>query len=399
MQVTSTDAQLRYLRITIAVGYLCGIVFSPKLWLGFGRSFPRAPLLTGLPGFASSTDYLLSILLIGALALSLISSRPNRYLLAVVVFTVLLVLLDQTRLQPWVYQYVVMLGILACWRPATSDRINAERILLASQLVIALLYFWSGTQKLNWSFCHEVMPALLESARIRLPAAYLAYVPASGIAIAILEMLVGVGLLIRRTRSTALVLALGTHLMVLLMLIVAHRNSVVWPWNIAMMIIVVLLFWRFDGSPARKELWTVRGVELTSHLPKAVLLICGLAPALSFIGWWDLYLSAALYSGNTPVAVVRVNEDLRGRLPARAQQQLLTTASGDLFLPFYEWSLADLNVPPYPEVRTYRRVAGQVCALAADGQGFELVIKERPALIDGKYTVTRVLCADLPARP
>lgn len=395
MQVTSTDARLKYLRITITVAYLCGIVFSPKLWLGFGRTFPRAPLLTGLPAFASSTDYFLSILLIGALALSLISSRPNRYLLAVVVFTVLPVLLDQTRLQPWVYQYVVMLGVLACWQPGQHDEITAKTTLLASQLVLALLYFWSGAQKLNWSFGHEVMPALLASVRIRLPAVYLSYLPAAGIAVALFEMLIGIGLLSRKTRRAAIVLAVATHILVLLTLIVARRNSVVWPWNVAMMTMVVLLFWRFDGSLVSKDLLQWRGPNLLSYLPKAVVVICGLAPALSFFGWWDLYLSGALYSGNEPVAVAHINNAARDRLSATAKQFVFTTGHGELMLPLYEWSLADLNVPPYPEVRCHRQAARQVCALADDPQRIELIIKARPALIDGQSKVTRTVCADL----
>lgn len=357
--------------------------------------------MNGLPAFLSSADYLLSILLLVALAFSIISKRPSRYLVAVVALTSLLVLFDQTRLQPWVYQYVVMLASLA-W--LTRGEINADNIegaapvLCANQLIVAFLYFWSGTQKLNWTFANEVMPALLESAKIHLPAAFLSYLPVAAVGIAASEALIGVALVIRKTRQTAVVLALGVHFVVLLLLAVARHNTVVWPWNLAMMIVVVLLFWRFDRSLVRKELWPWRGSSLVSHLPKVVVVICGLAPTLSFFGWWDIYLSGALYSGNTPVGVVRISDRVRDRLPEVAQQQLFTTTHGELILPFHEWSLNDLNVPPYPEVRVYKQLARQLCVYANDPREIELIIKGRPSLRDGSYLVSRADCQRLFAR-
>lgn len=388
-------SRLKYLRVAISGAYICGILISPKLWFGVGRTFPRVPFVNGLPAFVSSADFLLSSLLLVGLTLSIISSRTGRYLVAVLVLTSLLVLIDQTRLQPWVYQYVVMLAVIACWRPGAADTITAEPILLASQLVMALLYFWSGLQKLNWSFGHEVMPALLESVRIHLPASYLSYLPAIGIVVGLCEALIGVGLLIRKTRQTAVVLALCMHLLVLLMLVASLRNSVVWAWNIGMMVMVVLLFWRRDDSYALRALWRWKGSALVGHLPQAVLVICGLAPVLSFAGWWDQYLSAALYSGKSPVGVIRISESLRERLPETVQKQVFTTKGGELMLPFYEWSMAELNVPPYPEVQVYRRLAKQVCKYAEDQQGIELIVKDRISLIDGSYEVTRTDCSGL----
>lgn len=395
------STRLKYLRIAITGAYICGILISPRLWFGLRRSFPRVPFVNGLPAFLSSADYLLSILLLIALAFSIISKRPSRYLVAVVAVTLLLVLFDQTRLQPWVYQYVVMLASLAWLRPGEANpdnRENSALIIAANQLIVAFLYFWSGTQKLNWTFANEVMPALLESARIHLPAAFLAYLPVTAIGVAACEALIGLTLVIRKTRHTAVVLAVGMHLLVLLILMLARHNTVVWPWNIAMMITVVTLFWRFDLSLARKELWRWQGSNLVSYLPKVVVVICGLAPALSFFGWWDLYLSGALYSGNTPVAVVRISERVGGRLPEVAQQQLFTTTHGELILPFHEWSLNDVNVPPYPAVRVHKRLARQLCGYADDPSEIELIIRERPSLKDGSYLVSRADCQQLSAR-
>lgn len=396
----SHTSRLAYVRITLAAAYLCGILFSLRLWFGVGRSAPRAPLITGTPDSFAPVEYLLSFLLVAALAFSLFGRRTVAALMVVVALTFLLVVLDQSRLQPWVYQYVLMLAMLACLKPGEnqSDRTRApETILLVNQLIVALLYFWSGIQKLNWSFGHEVVPALFERAGIHLPAAYAASFPVVAIVLAAGEALIGGGLIVRCTRRVAVVLAVSFHLGVLLLLVVSGSNSVVWPWNVAMMILVVLLFWKSEASLARKDSWRWRG-NLVSELPKVVLILCAIAPALSFAGWWDAYLSGALYSGNTPVAVVRVSEEVRGQLPVTAQQQVFTSSGGESMLPLYEWSLADLNVPLYPEVRVYRQVARSLCPLAKDPGEIELIVKERPSLIDGSYKVSRTNCRDLLTR-
>jgi len=121
-----------------------------------------------------------------------------------------------------------------------------------------------------------------------------------------------------------------------------------------------------------------------------------LLPILSFWGWWDMSLSGALYSGNTEVAVVFINQETYERLPQTAQRQVFRTRRHSRqVLPLFEWSMAELNVPPYPETRVFRYVARQVCKLTKDKSEVELVVKERPAILDGSYRVTQTTCAQL----
>lgn len=388
--------RLRCLRVVVVGALVCGILFSPRLWFSMERSFPRAPVIESMPAFISSHDYFLSILLLIVLALAIVSRRSRRYLAMSVALIVFLVLLDQTRLQPWVYQYSIMLTMLACAPPGELHTEAVRPVLAANQLVVASLYFWSGVQKLSWSFGHEVIPGLLESAGIHLPISYLTPV---AIAIAVCESLIGLGLLLPRTRRATAWLALFIHLSVLLLFIATGRNSVVWPWNVGMMAMIVLLFRHRDESPVEYVFRNVRTSSLVDHLPKAALVVCGLLPALSFAGWWDLYLSASLYSGRTPIAVMHLDESVPDQLSTNARAQIFSTSRGELMLPFHEWSLSELNVPPYPEVRVYRQIASQLCVLAADQQQNELVIRERPRLSDGGYEVARIPCAQLvPAR-
>jgi hypothetical protein len=110
---------------------------------------------------------------------------------------------------------------------------------------------------------------------------------------------------------------------------------------------------------------------------------------------WDLYLSSELYSGKSPIAAMRISQSLRDQLPAKAKETNFKSNRGELILPLFEWSLADLNVPPYLEVRVYREVARQLCAIDTDPQASALIVRGRPALIDGSYKVTSITCSEL----
>lgn len=357
---------MQWLRIVVPAAYVGGMLLSLPLWFDAGRSFPRAPLVSAL---VLRQDFVISMLLAGALVLAAIGWHSRWWLAVSVVLTVVLVSLDQGRLQPWVYQYAIMLSLLAF--------VNQKAVLAANQIVIATLYFWSGVQKLSWTFVHEVVPALFESMGVSLSPRYLVVV---ALTIAIGETSIGAGLLFRKTRRVGVVLACLLHAIILFTFILTGRNTVIWPWNVAMMIITVLLFFR-NNDTHYKHL-----------LPKAALLVCGLLPALSFAGWWDLYLSGALYTGKSPVAVMRISESLRDRLPPAAKATVFQTTRGELMLPFYEWSLADLNVPPYPEPRVYSQISRQLCALDPDSQTNALIIKGRPSLLNGASSLTLTPC-------
>jgi len=372
--------RLSYLRVVTVGGYICGILLSLRLWFGAGRSVPRVPLVAATPDSFWIAEIPLSVLLCTALSLCFFSAR-SRYLVAAVVLTSLLVLLDLTRLQPWVYQYALTLTTLAF---AKSRQSNEQPVVIANQLIVASLYFWSGIQKLNWTFAHEVFPGLLENAGIHLNSSLIAFLPKLAIPIALVEALTGLGLLVQKTRRVAVVLAVVLHLSVLVLLVLARANTVVWPWNIAMLAIVPILFWRFEGS-----------TKVANYLPKTAIVLCTIAPLLSFAGWWDLNLSAALYAGNAPVTVVRVNEQVLAQLSDVAREQVFASSRDEILLPLHEWSMRELNVPPYPEVRTYRQLARKICTLANKSEGVELIVKSRPQITNPSYTVSRDDCGAL----
>jgi hypothetical protein len=77
------------------------------------------------------------------------ASGERAYLSLVVALFALLAALDQSRLQPWAYQYALMLAVLAC-APRSEGKGETPRFALAALAVIlANVYFWSGVQKLR----------------------------------------------------------------------------------------------------------------------------------------------------------------------------------------------------------------------------------------------------------
>jgi hypothetical protein len=124
-----------------------------------------------------------------------------------------------------------------------------------------------------------------------------------------------------------------------------------------MILLVIVLFWR-DGET------TARNLIVPKHWLHAIaLLLVGIMPAFSLFGWWDSYLSSALYSGNTDQAVIYISPEVIARLPAAARPHVWQETR-PFFLDINRWSYGELNVPLYPEPRIYKSIAKQICAYA-----------------------------------
>jgi hypothetical protein len=378
--------RLKFLRITVCLGFLVGIALSSELWFPIARTFPRVPMFLASPIFI---DQLFTTVLVISLIFLLTPFRAKVFSVAAIVSLVLLIFFDQIRLQPWVYQYFLLLLILGL--PTEKD---SDQKLSLSQITIAGLYFWSGVQKLNFTFLHETLPTLLTPVQNLFPEVQLPYA-VIGLSTAIIEILIGCGLLFRKTRNFAVLSVVVTHAIILVLLISKNHNSIVWVWNATLIMLVIIAFWKNENSIeqvfsfANQTNWKVR---LVTYIVLASLSV----PILSFSGWWNMYLSGALYSGNTAVAVIRIDENTLVNLPSTARKSVFQTKSkGEEMLPLFEWAITDLNVPVTPEKRVIKHVFREVCKLSTTKPEIELIIKEAPAILDGSYKVTKTGCEQL----
>ena len=356
------------LKNTLAAAMLCGLMLSPGLWLTV-RSYPLVPVWDGLPRVPPPWDWLILGVLLAALGAVIAGRKPRLAMLVFVILAGLWSLWDQTRWQPWFYQYLFMFAVLAIG-PPPDDPKRAQASLNACRLIVASIYVWSGLQKANKSFVdsHNIKDLIGPALRGMAPA-WQSFICDRGWEMAFAECCIGLGLLVWPLRPIAIVGALGMHSLLLYCLGPwgLNWNSVVWPWNLAMMAFVVILFGRTRGVMPWHILWP-RGFPFA----RVTLLLFGVMPLLNFFECWDAYLSAALYSNNTADARIFVSQDVYRRLYVPLSEEPYPFSEDDpasacpYELDLLTWSMAEMNVPPYPADRVSRGIARRLAELPRD---------------------------------
>lgn len=365
--------KIALLRISVIAGLLAGFALSPKLWLS-SRLYPLTPVWSFIKPLTSPGDYIVFFTVIALLIAAAIVPR-REIQIAVFVLLTLVVLQDQSRLQPWFYQYALMLLAIALAGP---DRPAAA--LNTCCLIVAATYVWSGLAKLNPNFIGDTFPFLVTpfigggNGVVEWLVRLLAFLAP------LLECAAGVGLLTRRFRPFAVFFAIVMHVFILVTIGPLGRdvNIVVWPWNLAMIAFLLILFFRRTEDPAPWEIIWGRAFAFQ----KIVLVLFALMPMLSLFNLWDHYLSSALYSGNRNSGVVYLSDAVFDRLPDKIEDYVTEEGPNRNKLDIFDWSLGELNVPSYPEIRVYKNVAREICGYALDDPGVELVIQGKLALVN-----------------
>lgn len=365
--------KIALLRISVILGLLAGFALSPKLWLS-SRFYPLTPVWSFIRPIPSPGDYILFFMLAALLIAAAVFPR-REILAAVFVLFVLLILQDQSRLQPWFYQYALMLLAIALAGP---DRPAAT--LNTCCLIVSATYVWSGLAKLNPNFLDDTFPFLLKPFIGAQPGVAQWLVRHLAFLAPLLECAAGIGLLIRRVRPLAVLAAIAMHIFILVTIGPLGRglNVVVWPWNVAMIAFVLILFYRRTDDPGPRDI--VWGRDFAYQ--KIVLVLFAVLPMLSFFNLWDHYLSSALYSGNRTSGVVFLSDTAFDRLPDKIEDYVTEEGPNRNELDIFEWSLGELNVPSYPEIRIYKNVARKICGYALDDPSVELVVQGKLALVN-----------------
>ena len=365
----------RRLRIAIAAALFAGLALSPKLWLS-ERVYPATPVSAILRPIPAPLDYIFYGAMLAILVAIAIVERPAKLIGVFVALAIAISLLDQSRWQPWFYQYLAMLAAVGF-----CDRISA---LNSCRLVMVCTYFWSGLQKANLDFVHNVFPFMMGSYAVSVPACM-------GFLAPLIEVANGFDQLTRRLRAYASYGGIAMHALILLAIgpFGQNSNSVVWPWNIAMICFLLILFWQRPELSAQEIVWPREGVY-----QRVGLVMFGILPALSFFNLWDGYLSSALYSGVRNTGVVYVSDDLKGRLPNEiVEHNYPSNNAGTGILIFRVWSMTELNAAIYPEPRIYKSLARYICTYTRDASEMKLWIKRSNVL----FSAGRQVSYDCPA--
>lgn len=356
--------RIRLFKAVLSLGLMFGLAMTPKLWMSEARTYPLVPVIPGMPElpFVLEIGCYCSMFLLSFIIL--VSARPRRYILALLFLAVLMILADQSRLQPWFYQYLLMFGALCFYKGKELAADDETVIFNPCRVILVGTYVFSGFHKLNSGFAKDIFFYLMAplfpdtGTPVRV----------AGMVAAVAESSFGLALLESATRPFAVVCIVLMHLFILWRLgpFGYGKNSAVWPWNVAMIVLVPLLFWRV------KAFKLVELVRPANWYHAVVLLLFFVLPWLSFFGLWDHYLSASLYSDAAPRAYVRVSEEMYKTVPGFAR------GPAPLVVDIHNWSMKEINVPPYASMRVYERIASILKDRNAEADETVLIVKQYP---------------------
>jgi hypothetical protein len=324
------------------------------------------PLVWGLDGLGPWFEWFAAAMMLVGLAGAMLAPRrlAPAALLAFAVGALLLVLVDQHRLQPWAYQFMLLAVVLAL-----ADAATAIRLL---RLLIISFYFHSALTKFDYSFLHTLGQQFLNalagtwgasldgwSDRARLLAA--GALPGG-------ELLVALGLCFRTTRRVALAAAVLLHLVLLVILGpwgLDHQPGVL-VWNFYFIVQDVLLF-GISAAPRQSGESTDDAMLVESRRSRwlaVFVLVVALLPFLEPTAWFDMWPSWGLYASCAERVQLVVHRREAEQLPAEIQPFVEAMPDDDnwLVVRLDRWSLDSLAAPIYPQSRFQIGVAEAVIA-------------------------------------
>ncbi len=334
---------------------LCWLVakyISWKLWLS-DRIFPVVPPFDFLfvPQAIHRAFFIISLLCIAAL---LIFPSKRILLISVIVIELLSCSLDQNRWQSWEYQYIFI--ILALLINRKNERVALNSI----AFIFISVYFFSGLSKMNVAFSQYLQHQLVSLGIFKVKSSYsynlLLY--HLGYLLGLIEMLLGIGLAFKRTMKTGAVLLICMHVDILIFLgpFSINYNAIIWPWNVVMILCIYLLFINRSAVVLSKR-------SLTIGFNKIFILFFGLLPFLNFFGYWDYFLSSSLYSYKPPQMYICIRDTVNTKelIPFYTKKEnTFMCDSNSALLSVWSWSMQEMNVPAYPEIRVYKKLKNQL---------------------------------------
>jgi len=325
---------------TTAFMFLTILIFFQKLWLA-DRAFPNVPVFRFLADAPVWVHAGIFYLAIAFAVLLLVTARLNR---AVFIWPFVLTFsaswfLDVLRLQPQLYLGYIFLILLAVDR----NKANLQR-------VIIFVYFWAGLQKLNFGWTSQFFPRALKSFEVFSGLDVNSFPIAVGVSAALFESLIGLMLLLPKTRNMGVLAATALHLFILLLLgpLNGDMEPFVWPWNAWMICVVWLLF----IDEREKTVFFNRG--FTGHIVTVLFLI---GPLSNFAGWWNDYLAFKIYSGNVRAGYILYPPESKYQEDPIFEE--ITTRKRGINIS--SWGFADVGANHFPSDWYFKDFFWQIC--------------------------------------
>ena len=381
---TGAVDRTRPVLVVVVVATLSAFAIAPGLWLPHPFFTPIPVLGDGVPQVLHGP---MLVALIGLLLpVPFVAEAWRRRLLAAwcALFFVRTAL-DRATWQPYFFQYSFLLLALAVER--------GRRALDIARLVFVATYFWAGLSKINGTFVKFGIEAVFRPIESWFPVGLLIE---AGYLVPVVEMLAGPLLLWRRTRRFAAAVIVAMHGLTLVNIgpFGLDDQHIIWPWNAASAVLVLLLFTRFKDPCVRRVLWPGR-----SLVHAVVAALFGVAPALGYVGAWDPYLALKLYSYRTYEAYLDVAPGLFEELPERSRDALdkLAANHGNVRrVRVAAWIHGELRAFQSPARANFLHVGRRVCTLAPYPSAAVLTVVEPPHWRTGEMPRQQYVCDEIP---
>jgi hypothetical protein len=342
--------RLQLIKFTVLIGMFASVLLSYNLWAG-ERWFPKTPFFYNYIGLTAPFDYLNLFILIILLYFSFTSTKKYITLL-LIVFCIYLCFDDQNRMQPWFYNYILILFVLLFYKSRVDEPNNYTTIFISLQLLVSLIYIFSGIQKLNDSFASETFQWMMNSLDFILSKRQIGIISNFGNLIPYFEIGIGCLLLVKQMRFIIVPLLITMHVLILILLGPTGKNynSVIWPWNFIMIALILLLFSNVKQERFYDISFLFKGT--TFYLVITLMLIF---PFFSLKNQYDSYLSSSLYSSNLNDCKITLSDKAYNKLPYYIRRYC-TSVNNEHLLYVKKWSMDELNVPCVPEYRIFKSI-------------------------------------------
>lgn len=374
------ETQLRFLKITLAIFSLVLLKTTWQLWVP-QNLFPQVPLFSWILNLPTWVDWLTFLVMVissaGILAIVLISAffqiqnselwQTWQRVCGGLFFSAFLISIsfDQHRIQPWTYQFAIGFLLLIFLKPPRAVR--------AFRLFVISIYFYSALSKCDTSFVQTLGPQLVEGlfSGIGIATTFWSERTFAWIASSffIAEFLIAIGLFIPRTRKWTLWAAVLMH--VCLMIAVGpwglnHHQGVI-IWNIYFIVQDLIIFgpwferkhFQAASSSDTDRNLSLKAVSGTERCAMLVAWTVMLAPLFEPTGYFDHWPAWGLYASHHDRVTLFIDEEDKAALPSSLQPFVdpPQPLSQWCRVRVDRWSLAELDVPVYPQARFQLGVA------------------------------------------
>lgn len=321
----------------VTLGLMVSIIFSFKLWTS-DREFLTFPIFEWFRIPIWLEYGLLGIFLIALLFIIIGINREKLATRIVLILLLLLICLDQMRLQPWSYFFGLLLLPF-------SLSVESRVIINYYRYLFVILYIWSGIHKINPYFetliFQDIWIHILGDENSSSFYGFSMIVP-------VVEILAGVFLCFNRTLKLGIYLALVIHLSIIYFIVfIVYGNFVILPWNMTI-IFLLMVFGR------QIEAFNTPRVE--SKVLASVLILTLVLPFGYIFGNLDQSLSFSLYDGKVnEIYMVSSEEEYIDEYHQYIFEDFIEEGT---VISFSLLSHEELKVPFYPEKRFLERLKG-----------------------------------------